>query len=598
MRLYHPKISVMLFKSVKRREIVPDVPVAAARYAEQGVFDLTPLLGESGGVRLAKGVRDPAGAFSITLVDKPHGTLVETYYALIEPMDIVEIRLAHDPFEYAKPEEGYRLPVLMRGFVSQVTRSETLQGGRPSRSVTITGQDFGKLLQIIQIFYLDNSVVGDNLLSEFKFFHKYLPTGLAKHQDVEDFVNSVLWQVINPYLKRIVMLANGQPSRPLAQGETVEKRTTALKKKVEQQNIDRKAEQRRADALYASALQHRVNMDAASASGDTVGHASEKAAMDDDMREWKETTNRIDGVSEEIVETEEEIAETEAETNPPAAAAGFSVDLMFGEISIKGTVSPWRLTQFNDVSLHQMLTTLLDIGPFNEMYVEDREESVVLVVRPAPFLDASGNPVQDAWPQIIPVHDDDVVSINVARSDAGVANYYWVSSTPLCLWSDEDARRLASHGPPEEFIKFDYLNSNMKFYGVRKMEVSVSLLPPGYAMADAPDKETKDSQTINHLKWLAARRRALADINRDNVVFESGTIRLRGNEKIKAGMQLNLRRGSGSYATYYIVRVEHEFVPFSGFFTTVTVERGTGFVARSQQAEGVWRQETSGAGVT
>ena len=597
MRLYHPKISVMLYKSVKRQEIVPGVPVATSRYAEQRAYDLTDWLGESSGVHLAKGVRDPAGAFSITLVDKPHKTLIETFYALIEPMDIVEIRMAHDPLEYAKPEQGYQLPVVMRGFVSQVTRTETMQGGKPNRAVVITGQDFGKILQIIQIFYLNGSAVGDNLLTELAYFHKYDLASGAKHKPAVEFLTDVLTRIINPYLKRIVMLANGQPSKPLAKGETVEKRRTVLRKKVSDQTIDRKAEKKKADALHLSALQHRVNMDSALASGDEVGYAAEKALMDDDLREWKETTNRIDGVSEEIVETEEEIEQLESETNPPATTAAFDVDMMGGEFSIKGTVSPWTVTKFNNDPLYRVLTSLLDVGPYNELFVEDREDSVVLVVRPAPFLDASFNAVQGVYPKTVTVISDDVVAISTSRRDAGVANYYWVDCSPWSLVSNEDAKMFAASGLPSSFIKFDYLNSDMKYYGVRKMEVNAALLPPGYAIADAPKKEKLQTETLNLQDWLDLRRKTLTEINKDNVVFESGTLRLRGNEKIKAGMQLEIQRGGSVYSSCYAVRVEHEFTPFGGFFTTVIFERGTGFIERSQQQEGVYRREIDGKGV-
>lgn len=44
--------------------------------------------------------------------------------------------------------------------------------------------------------------------------------------------------------------------------------------------------------------------------------------------------------------------------------------------------------------MYTMLAGILDVGPFNELYVEDREDSVRLNVRPAPFLDAIGNPIK------------------------------------------------------------------------------------------------------------------------------------------------------------------------------------------------------------
>src|SRR3546814_14030095 len=77
----------------------------------------------------------------------------------------------------------------------------------------------------------------------------------------------------------------------------------------------------------------------------------------------------------------------------------------------------------------------------------------------------------------------------------------------------------------------------------------------------------------------------MVEQNKDNVLLERGTFRIRGNENIRAGMFVRLRRG-GFSAEYYVVTVEHEYVPFSGFFSTLTVERGMGFVERAKRGGG------------
>lgn len=488
MKLYEPKVQVRLIKAFPREDIVPDVPVSA-RYGVLKSIDLTPYLGESGGVRTSKGVREPAGGFSITLADKAHTIFYETLYALIEPMDLIEIRFAHDPSDYAKPDKGYEPPVVMRGLVSNVTRSESMSGGKPSRTVTISGQDFGKILQIIQIFYLDNSVVGDNLLTEFRYFQKYGETGEAKIKSAKDFVDGVLKNVINPYLTRMTSLADGR------------------------------------------------------------------------------------GVGAEVINS------------------------WGSSVTISGVVSPFSIAQLNDVSLHQFLCRLLDVGPFNELYVEDLADSVRLVVRPAPFLDYESNPIQGVLPESYYLWSDDIVSMNVSRTDAGVANYFWVQNTPWALYSNEDAKRAASIGNKDSFIKFDYLNSKAEYYGVRKMEVSTTLLPDDAAPSDSAKSAEVKSESVKTGNWLEQRRKLLADINKDNVIFEHGSIRIRGNEKIKAGMQLYLVRGVSYFGTFYVTKVDHEFVPFQGFFTTLTVERGTSFIDRSQMDFPIYYQEIDGGGV-
>ena len=498
MIVYSPKVEVRLVKAIKRKDIVPGSPVAAIRYGTLNAIDLTPYLSEIGGVQTSKSCREPAGGFTITLADKPHIvdsktdhniSMYETLYALIEPMDLVEIRMAHNPADYALPEWDNKIPVVMRGFVSAVIRNEMMNGGNPSRSVTIAGQDMGKILNIIQIFYLNNSVVGDNILTEFRFFQKYGHEGEAKIKPAIDFVTEVMSNVINPYISRLTALANGE----------------------------------------------------------SVGAKV--------MTSW--TPN----------------------------------------VTIQGVVSPMTINTFNNVSLYQLLQTVLDVGAFNELYVEDLKDSVQLVVRPAPFLTVAGAAIQGVKPVEIRIDSADVVAMNVSRTDSGVANYYWVFNERWAMWSNEVARMLAMEGGGSSFIKFDYLNSSMAYYGIRKMEVSSVLGPPDYLFSDSVKKGDDSKATATLKTWIEARRETLATINQDNVVFESGFLRLRGNEKIKAGMQLVLTRGQKVVSSYYVVRVSHEFVPFQGFYSSVAVERGTNFISRAQSDAPVYFKEIDGGGV-
>lgn len=486
MKTYQPKIRARLVKVVRREELAPGLPAAMDRYLQNDGFDLTPFLGEVGGVRLTKGVREPAGAFSVTLADKHHPDLMDSLYALIEPMDMIEFRVAHDPFEYAKPWEGYEVPVLMRGLVSSVTRSESMQGGKPQRAVTISGQDFGKVLQIIQIFYLNNSVVGDNVLSELAFFQKYSTASQAKVKPAAAFVLEVVENIVAPYLGKMLAASKAE--------------------EVGAQKID-----------------------------------------------------------------------------------GWGV-----KASIPGTVSPYAVASMSNVSLHAMLSTLLDVGPFNEMFVQDDPEGVTLIARPAPLRSAAGEWIQkdagggDAKAEFVTLDSVDVMSLNVSRSDAGVANYFWADNTRWSLMHNETAKMAAMTGPEGDYVMFEYPNCAASLFGVRKMEVGVSLGHPDYGNSDGPKKEVLPKETSQLGAWLHDRRRVLAEINKDNVIFESGTIRIRGNEKIKAGMYVRLVRGSGgAMSEFYVTRVDHDFRPLQGYFTTLTVERGTSFIVRA----GEWRPQ-------
>ena len=60
-------------------------------------IDLTPYLGVGGSVRTTKGIREPAGTFSLSFPDQMHKTLGDSLYGLIEPMDMIEIRASRHP---------------------------------------------------------------------------------------------------------------------------------------------------------------------------------------------------------------------------------------------------------------------------------------------------------------------------------------------------------------------------------------------------------------------------------------------------------------------------------------------------------------------
>lgn len=481
MKVYHPQVEVRLLKQRQRTEMAPGLP-AASRLSAFSEMDITPYLVDGGAVIVAKSVREPAGVFSLQFADKGaayanHGSL-DTLYGLIEPMDIVEIRFCHDSVR--EMEDG-RPPVVMRGLVSEVRREEDMSSGKPVRRVAVTGHDFGKILQIIRIYYLNNSAVGDNILSELAFFHKYMPGGAAKTKSAFDFLWGVVRNIVNPYLKLFTTF-----------------------------------EARRADEL--------------------------------------------------------------------------AIDEMGLECLIEGSISPFLVSSFKDVSLYDLLATVLDVGTFNEMWVEDRGPGIVLVARPIPFLGVDGEPIQDVPLETVEIGSSEIVSSSVSRSDAGVANIFWVSMTPWSMLQNDDAKLLAQSSNPEWMLQLDYLNSDARHFGIRKMEVETKLGPPQYAWPDSQKKEQIPGNRQTLLGWIDRRREILARANRDNLVLETGTLNLRGNIGIRPGMRLRVVRGS-VVSTWYVVGVTHRLNPFGLFDTTLRVERGTGYVERGMQNIPPYRSE-------
>ncbi|MFM0088921.1 hypothetical protein PQR46_18600 [Paraburkholderia sediminicola] len=215
-KVRNPKIQVLLHKVVTRTSPEGSAPQAQSTTgsgAPQGftsqqysqvdspsnVIDVTNWLGEGSIVRVQKSVRDGAGAFQIEFVDQLMSPLNDTLYALIEPSDMFEIRFAGEAFKYAGAA-GQQLPIMMRGFVSKITRSQGMgSDGKPRRTIQVVGHDYGKILQLIQIFNMPNTPEVSNVISSFPLFAKYGPD--LNVQNSTDFVNQVFDLIVNPYIQ-------------------------------------------------------------------------------------------------------------------------------------------------------------------------------------------------------------------------------------------------------------------------------------------------------------------------------------------------------------------------------------------------------------
>lgn len=485
MNVYHPEIKVTLIKGAPRAGVAFDDKTnavtmpTASRYAKTaGRFDLTPYLGDGAGVRTTKNIREPAGGFSLTLLDMPNPKWEDSIYGLIEPMDMVEIRFRHG-FD---DELGKEIPIVMRGFVSEVRREEAMgQDGKPARKVIVTGQDSGKILQIFLINYLNNLATSEIYLKTgFEFLQKF-GTEFGQQDNAADLLKNIVKLILNPFLALIDGTANDE----------------ALKK-------------------------------------------------------------------------------------------GFVPD-----VTVTGAISPFGLSLFQDCSLHYMLHSIFDVGAFNELYVEDLPTSVALVLRPTPLTDVHGNPIQPgAKAKSLEIPASDIQSLSVSRSDHNVGNWFWVQNNHWMLINDIANQLTAQNVDAASVDKRKYPNCAANKFGFRNMHETVSMGPDvtNKNVCLFTDAECRiEDKSIN--TWIDERRNMLVEMNKDNAVFESGTMRIRGDEKIKAGMILMVKRGDGRTDQYYAVGVDHDYVPFQGFFTTVHFDRGTGFISRAQDSISPYRKE-------
>ena len=470
--VFRPAYTVKLIKVVRRNG-----EGVAERYSgAERELDLTPFLSEGGAVKVVKGIREPAGAFTLAFADQPDPGTLDSLYARIEPMDMIEIRGSREPHRYA----GEKLPLLMRGFVSSIRRSEAMgQDGTPQRFVTVIGQDSGKLFLIYRLFHESIFANANNpYLDVFRLQAAtgievaFLPVGNAMQQLVE--------RVLNPQIGRM--------------------------------------------HAYADQAVPRVR---------------------------------------------------------------------FRGTVRQGIVSPNLIAPFQGP--YWNLVRLMADEPWNEAFVEDEEESPVLIFRPCPFKDIRGAFIVPgaADPGTVEMDANQVVSLDVARSDERVANFFYVPPGASMLDASL-AINVASIAAGEPF-DINYGNNKPEIYGLRKMDVESRLLPEsiGALPAQLPP-ERRDQAVSDGIQWHIARARLIRDMNRDNSVLEEGSATVQGSEKIKPGRFLRLTRGD-LVAEAYIPRVTHNIAPLDGWTCTIALERGMGFLERLRMSGSpFWKEGRAG----
>lgn len=479
-----PQLSLRLYKTISRKTVDGQTAVSD-RYAGKDEFiDLTPFLNAGSSVRTSKSVSQPAGGFSITFADKPQkptgapvsAMSLESIYGLIEPMDMIEIRM----WRGTGPKPA-KLPIIMRGFVSDVQRGQAISGGTPQRQVTITGQDYGKIWQIFQVLYLAAYAEGTALLTNFALAELF-GVSVVNAMKSGDFVREMITKIINPFLEKMLPKNTSMP-KLIQTGESI-----------------------------------------------SVAHGQ----------------------------------------------VGLSFQQMTG-------------------SIYDILKFHGDVGVWNELYTEDREDGVHCVYRPIPALHlttpegSKSRKIQDDAPD--PVYVDvpaaEIEQISVARSDSNVANFFWVNNTKFDL-IDEMQRKLASIPKDDGKVSLkDYPNSATKYYGLRAMYAETQQAGDEVTnFGSGLEKGDQEKRTDNQESWIDKRRRIMLEMNRDNVVFERGSMRIKGGpmrptgtEAMKAGDYVTVIMGR-IVSSAYVTQIDHEFMPFQSYTTTLTFERGEGFVER------------------
>lgn len=482
-----PQVQVLLRKTTG---VNFSTGVADQYRGASGAIDwigLTPFLGDAGSVRTRKALDEPCGGFSITFADRFSQTGGDTVYALAEPMDQIEIRMARVPVGI-----GGTPPLVMRGYISSVRRVETIAAdGTPQRVVVIQGQDSGKLWQNHSILPEAQMAAGMNtMLSTYALF---AATGITFGiLPVNDFVTTFVQQVMNP-----------------------------------------------AVALMAAF------------SGVAIPNFTAVCSV------------------------------------PPE----------------EGWISASILQGFPGGKYWDVLEYVAD-RPWNELFVRDRPDGgpPELVFRPVPYLNVDGGLIMDGaeMPRIIDRDIGDIVSLDASRSDYRTANFFYVppnSSIPDSAGgvNIEALTRLGS-GDEGPMFSISHNNSALALYGLRKMQHETRLMAhdlPSPRSANLNPPGDRPVAITNTTAWHLRRAQKLKDLNLDNVVWETVQMVVKGHEDFEVGTYVRWTRGQfrGTGMTFmaYCTAVEHSFTPLktggsAAWTTTLTLERGDGFLNRDTQA--------------
>jgi hypothetical protein len=247
--------------------------------------------------------------------------------------------------------------------------------------------------------------------------------------------------------------------------------------------------------------------------------------------------------------------------------------------------------------MESLIRQFTDIGAWNECFIEDRTNGPYLLFRPNPYMDASTGAFiygDVTPPAVIPITDADVVTMSQERSDENVANYYWVEC-PRFLYNHDSvalatAFQSGQSGGINTVVLSDYGNCNPNLYGWRKMQEQTQMaggaeLYNGMGLNGVALPQAKSAT----LDWITTQREALIAQNKDNIVFETGSMHLKGNELIMQGTYAQLTEGNTSSSApplvsqYYVTDVTHDYQPYGNYFTSVQFIRGTGFINRAQR---------------
>jgi len=233
-------------------------------------------------------------------------------------------------------------------------------------------------------------------------------------------------------------------------------------------------------------------------------------------------------------------------------------------------------------------------SPWNELFFEDRRDGPTLVYRPTPFrkyrpsgdrltweyLDQFGQAISAEQERVT---SDDIVSLDVKRSDHQVQNIFWLENPTAQQALVMPHIMAESKGGRWQDRIFDtgYEFNDPQVYGERLLHGTFRQWPNGTEQhpVGALKEHWRRNSYVHFPEFWEGRLDWMREANRDNSILEDGVATVKGDEKLRVGKYLTISRGDLEWEAY-MTGVTHTFAPYKAYTTTVDLSRGTGYWTR------------------
>jgi hypothetical protein len=280
-----------------------------------------------------------------------------------------------------------------------------------------------------------------------------------------------------------------------------------------------------------------------------------------------------------------------------------------GTVYLTGIDARW-----NGNNLYGLMAQYGNVGlGLNELFTQTMgtagQEQDYLIFRPIPYVDPGGGyilaPYTDSsgtaaagYPQTITVTDRELVELSTQRDDSRVLNFVYVLPQWLIAGGETSVIQNAWATLTGNNVITDE-NSAQALYGFRPIFLADEEGP----RVDGQSADQYQSDVNTALTELKQKIDDLKSINADNIVFESGSMVIRGRPDIQVGNYVKLIRGVQSNGgqtvgafteQMYVTAVSHEVLPFRTWTTGLQFERGTGFVTAVEDGQSPYLREMTG----